>query len=355
MFLEKKNLRNLDRWNFKTTDRIGKYLRLDRNEKVEKLDNKIFRKIIGSIKNEYLTAYPETTEFQDLVAKKNRLKFDEVLITTGSDTAIRHVFETFIEPNDKILTLDNTYAMYPVYAKMMGAKVNIINYNEKFEIDIDKLLKSTKSIKMLVIANPNLSGQVIKNEHLFKILKYSRGKFLVLIDECYFGFYKSSQIRNINKFNNLIVTRSFSKTYGIPGLRIGAAFSCKEIINKLNKVRLTHAISAPASLIGKTLIKDKNYFKKNIKNILNGKKYLIDFLKIKKIKYLNTHTNFIYIKFDSFEVTKNMISELKKNKILVKGPYVKFPFVNMIRVTIGVKKTMRKFVNGFAKAYNKIH
>ena len=70
MILEKKNLRGIERWNFKTADRIGKFLRLDRNEKVEKLDNKIFKKIIGSIKNEYLTAYPETTEFHDLVAKK---------------------------------------------------------------------------------------------------------------------------------------------------------------------------------------------------------------------------------------------------------------------------------------------
>ena len=224
---------------------------MDRNEKVDKLDAKIYKKIINCIKNEYLTAYPETTEFHELVAKKHKLKFDEVLITTGSDTAIRHVYETFIKPKDKILTLANTYAMYPVYAKMMGASISSINYNEKFKIDINELLKKTKKIKMLVIANPNLSGQVINDQELLKILRFSKGKFLILIDECYFGFYKSTQIKNIKKFKNLIVTRSFSKTYGIPGIRIGAAFACKEIINKLNKVRLTHAISAPASLIGK--------------------------------------------------------------------------------------------------------
>ena len=203
---------------------------------------------------------------------------------------------------------------------------------------------------MLVIANPNLSGQVINDQELLKILRFSKGKFLILIDECYFGFYKSTQIKNIKKFKNLIVTRSFSKTYGIPGIRIGAAFACKEIINKLNKVRLTHAISAPASLIGKLLIKDKNYFKNNIKEILNGKKFLIDFLKKKKIKFLNTHTNFIYIQFDNINYTKEIISQLASNKILVKGPYNTFPFNNMIRVTVGKTQTMKKFIQGLLTA-----
>ena len=73
--------------NFKTTDRIGRYFRLDRNERVEKLNDSVFKKLIKSIKNEYLTAYPETTEFHSLLAK-NKLNFNQVLVTTGSDTAI---------------------------------------------------------------------------------------------------------------------------------------------------------------------------------------------------------------------------------------------------------------------------
>ena len=151
MFLEKKNLRSLERWNFKTTDRIGRYFRLDRNERVEKLNDSVFKKLIKSIKNEYLTAYPETTEFHSLLAKKNKLNFNQVLVTTGSDTAIRHVFETFINEKDKILTLDNTYAMYPVYAQMFGAKISYINYDQNFRINISNLLKKTKGIKMLIL------------------------------------------------------------------------------------------------------------------------------------------------------------------------------------------------------------
>ena len=343
MFLENKNLRKIERWNFKTTDRIGKYFRLDRNERVEKLSNKIFKKLINSIKNEYLAAYPETTQFHSLLAKETKLKFDQVLVTTGSDTAIRHVFETFIGKNDKILTLDNTYAMYPVYAEMFGAKISYVNYDKDFKIDIDHLLKKTKNIKMLILANPNLSGQVINEKDMLKILKYSKNKFLILIDECYYGFYKLTQVSKLNVFKNLIVTRSFSKTYGIPGVRIGAAFSNSNIISKLNKVRLTHAISAPAALMGKCLIKEKNYLLNNVNEILNGKKFLINFFKKKNIKFLNTETNFIYVKFDTLQFTKKVIFNLKKKKFLVRGPYTNFPFNNMIRVTLGSKVLMKKF------------
>lgn len=354
MFIENKNLRKIERWNFKTTDRIGKYFRLDRNERVEKLSNKTFKKLINSVKNEYLAAYPETTEFHSLLAKKNRLKFDQVLVTTGSDTAIRHVFETFISKYDRILTLDNTYAMYPVYAQMFGAKISYINYNKDFKIDINHLLKKTKGIKMLILANPNLSGQVINEIEIIKILKHSRGKFLVLIDECYYGFYKFTQINKLKKFKNLIVTRSFSKTYGIPGVRIGAAFSNSNIINKLNKVRLTHAISAPAALMGKCLIKEKSYLLNNVNEILNGKKFLINFFKKKNIKFLNTETNFIYIKFDTLLFSKKVIFNLKKKKFLVRGPYTNFPFDNMIRITLGSKVVMKKFSKALSDVLKKI-
>tara|TARA_B100000925_G_scaffold89024_1_gene64282 strand:- start:2957 stop:4021 length:1065 start_codon:yes stop_codon:yes gene_type:complete len=343
MLLEKKNLRSLERWNFKTTDRIGKYFRLDRNERVEKLNDKVFKNLINSIKNEYLAAYPETTEFHSLLAKKNKLNFNQVLVTTGSDTAIRHVFETFVNEKDKILTLDNTYAMYPVYAQMFGAKISYVGYDKNFKINVNQLLKKTKGIKMLILANPNLSGQVISEEDILKIFKYSKNKFLILVDECYYGFYKFTQINKINNFKNLIVTRSFSKTFGIPGVRIGAAFSNSKIINKLNKVRLTHAISAPAALMGTFMIKDKSFMMNNVNEILDGKKFLINFLKENDIKFLNTQTNFIYIKLKSLSLTKKVIMNLAKKKFLVKGPYIKPPFDNMIRITLGSKFLMKRF------------
>ena len=345
MISEKKNLKKIIRWNFKTTDRIGKFYRLDRNEKVEKLDKSLFKKLVSSIKNEYLTAYPDTTNFQNLLAKKNSVNFNEVLVTTGSDTAIRHVFETFISDNDKILTLDNTYSMYSVYSEIMGAKISNIKYDNNFKINIQNLIKSTKNIKMLILANPNLSGQVISDKDLLKLFKFSKGKFLILIDECYYGFYNKTQIKNIRKFKNLIVTRSFSKTYGIPGVRIGAAFSNNKIIEKLNKVRLTHAISSPAALIGKAILSDKKFMKKNVSSILKGKYFLINFLKKENITFINTYTNFIYIKFKNLNQTKKVILKLKDKKFLVKGPYASFPFNNMIRVTLGSKIIMQKFAN----------
>ena len=83
---------------------------------------------------------------------------------------------------------------------------------------------------------------------------------------------------------------------------------------------------------------------------MNGKKFLIDFLKKKKIKFLNTHTNFIYIQFDNINYTKEIISQLASNKILVKGPYNTFPFNNMIRVTVGKTQTMKKFIQGLLTA-----
>ena len=80
-----------------------------------------------------------------------------------------------------------------------GAKISYINYDQNFRINISNLLK-TKGIKMLILANPNLSGQVINEKDILKILKYSKNKFLVLVDECYYGFYKFTQINKVKQF-----------------------------------------------------------------------------------------------------------------------------------------------------------
>jgi histidinol-phosphate aminotransferase len=349
---EKKNLQKIHRWNFKTQDRIGKYLRLDRNERVDPFDKKDFKKILKSIKNEELSAYPETTTIQELFAKNEKLKFEETMVTTGSDTAIRHVFETFVNTNDHVLTLDNTYAMYEVYAQIMGAKISYFNYEDDYSINVNKLIKETKNIKLLIIANPNLSGTIINNKDLEKIFIHSKNKFLILIDEAYYGFYQKTQVTKIKKYNNLIITRSFSKTYGIPGVRIGAIFSNEKIITQLNKVRLSHAISSVGASIGKFLIKNKKISKKNINQIINARIYLISKLREKKIKCLNSHANFIYIGLNSIDQVNRVIKLLEIKKILVKGPYTKKPFNNMIRVTVGKKDTMNIFLKYFLKAYN---
>ena len=105
--------------------------------------------------------------------------------------------------------------------------------------------------------------------------------------------------------------------------------------------------------MGKFLIKDKNYLLNNVNEILNGKKFLIKLYKKNNINFLNTETNFIYIKFDTLQFTKKVILNLKKKKFLVRGPYTNIPFDNMIRITLGSKVIMKKFSKALSDVLKK--
>lgn len=320
-----------------------KYLRLDKNERVSVLEKTFFNNLIKKISHEDLTSYPELEPLYNLLSKDNKINKECFVITPGSDGGIRLCFELFVKPNDKIITLSPTFAMVDIYSKIFQAKQLKVTYDENLKLDLNKIFTSLKKkVSLLILANPNSpTGTIIKDETMYKILRAAKkNKTAVLIDEAYFGFSDYTTAPLIKKFNNLIIVRTFSKSFGLAGLRGGYIVTNKFLAKQLFSLKPMYEINSLAVLIIKEFIK-KKIAKQYAYQTNLGKKFLINKFKKIGLDYFDTHANFIHVDFKNKR--NKVINKLKKNKILFKGgPGVK-KLENFIRITTGPIREMKKF------------
>ena len=334
-----------------TKTRHGK-IRLDKNERISEFEISFLNKIKKKITSEYFTTYPEVEPLYDVLSKKLRIKKDMLVLTAGSDMAIRNCFELFVKSGDQVITIYPTYGMVDVYAKLFEAKQVKINYEKNLKLDVKKLINTiSHKTKLVIIANPNApTGTIIEKELIIDILKKAK-KFnsYVLIDECYYGFYKTTTIPQLKKFSNLIISRSFSKIFGLAGCRVGLLIANTFIAEKLYKFRPMYEINSIAVMILKEMLKNKKIFENYIADTAKGKIYLIKALKKLGLLFYNSYANFILVDFKN-EKLKNMIWSFYLNKKFLITGEPKIPGCkNVLRFTLGPEKYMKLVVNGLEK------
>ena len=189
--------------------------------------------------------------------------------------------------------------MINLYCKIYRKKTISIGYNQNLELNKKKIYKSLdKKTSLVIISNPNSpTGTYIKIKEIEQILKKAKKfKIKVLLDEAYFGFSKKSAISLIKKYNNLIILRTFSKAYGLAGLRVGYAISNTTNIKQLNNTKPMYEINSLGILAATILLQDKKIKTNYINETKLGKNYLLNFFNEKKIEYLDSDTNFILFK-----------------------------------------------------------
>jgi len=326
-----------------------KKIRLDKNERISSFDNYFLNKIKKNLNSEYISAYPEVEEIYKVLSKTLSLSANMFVITSGSDLAIKNCFELFISPRDEVITLNPTYGMVDVYSKLFQAKQIKIDFDKDLHLDISKIYKKiSKKTNLVILANPNSpTGTVINKKEIIKILNLGKKYgFYVLIDECYYGYYPNSYVSYIKRFNNLIISRSFSKI-GLAGCRIGYLVASKRIAKLLYKFRPFYEISSFSCMVLKEFLKNNKYFKDYIRETLIGKEYLMSGLKKLKINFYRTNTNFILIKFKSEKIKKEIKDLFAKRNILVLGEGKLIEGKKILRVTLGPKEFMHKVLKIF--------
>ncbi len=327
------------------------FLRLDKNERVSDFTSKIINKI--QLDSFDLTAYPETGKIYAELSKLNKLKKENFVLTAGSEFGIRMCFEYFCtNKKKKIITIEPTFGMVEVYSKLFNLKQIKINYDKRFRLNLNKLLNViNKNISLIILANPNSpTGTIIEENTIISILKKSKKLNIpVLIDEAYEGFYRPSCLKLIKKFSNLIILRTFSKSFGLAGLRAGYLISNKSLIKELYKYKPMYEINSAASKAVLFLLKNQRYVKDYINKTLIGKSFFERELKKFGIPFLKTYANFIHIKLGKKK--KRIERELKKIKILTrKGPGVN-GYEDYLRVTLGPRKQMKSVISILNKYY----
>jgi histidinol-phosphate aminotransferase len=247
-------------------------LRLDFNENTLACSPKV-RETLARISAGDLTRYPEREPVEAIVASYLGLAANQLSLTNGVDEAIHVLFETFLEANDKLLLPVPTYTMYEVYASATDARVVRVQAADDLKFPYERLLAAiTPRTKIIAIANPNSpSGSVATREQLLEIAKRAPHAVL-LVDEAYFHFYGETVIDLVGAVPNLIVARTFSKAYGLAGLRLGLLAGPVELMRWIRRVLSPYSVNSLALACLPPALEDKTYLDWYVGEILEARK-----------------------------------------------------------------------------------
>jgi len=311
--------------------------RFDRNERTTLFSNSEFNDMLATLTPYDFVAYGELEPFYEKITEWLGLKRENVLLTSGSDSGIKAVFEAFVDKGDKVLNLLPNYAMFSEYTKMFGGGENKVFYENDLALDVDGFLNNIDSnTKLVIISNPGHTGTVVEESDLVRITEAAcNSDALMLLDEAYYHFYPKSMIGYINQFDNLVITRTFSKAFGLASLRIGLLIGCKEVIRELYRVKIVHEITGVAAKIGTYMLNNMQIMDNYVEQVNESKEIFYELLGLLDFKVLKSCANFVYFKTPSTINAEELILELQKEKIFIKGPFNNHPFDGHCRITVG--------------------
>jgi histidinol-phosphate aminotransferase len=324
--------------------RRGK-LRLDFNENPVGCSPKVLE-MFNSLTREDIAIYPEYKKLNHKIANYFGVNKKEFLVTNGADEGIKLVLDTYISPKDEILLPVPTFSMFEIYASIIGCQITKVFYSSELEFPTEKLLEKISSrTKLIVIVNPNNpTGTTIKESNLKKILEITNEKgILVFLDEAYYDFYKNTMLSSINEYKNLVIARTFSKAYGLAGLRLGVLFSNSQNIIYLRRVLSPYSVNNLAVMAAIVALDDKEYVKNFSEMIMKNRAFVKDKLEKLNFKVYPSQTNFLIIDFG--KACNYIENKLKERGILVRNRS-NYPLLNnCLRIGIGTMDQCKQLLN----------
>ena len=323
-------------------------IKLNTNENPYPPSPKAF-KLLAEFNPEKLRLYPApmADELKKTIASLYGFEVDNIIIGNGSDDILTIAVRTFVNEDEKIICFDPSYSLYPVLAGLQNAGTHKISLDEDFTIKsflssgIDELSKD-KSLKLFFIANPNApTGNAFSISDIEIIC--SKFKGIVLVDEAYADFAEDNSMRLLKKFDNLIISRTLSKSYSMAGVRIGWAISSPEIIQEMIKVKDSYNVNMLSQLLAIEALKDQDYFRETISKIKNSRKILSDALTKLGFKVIPSQANFV-LASPPDRNGNAIFNYLRTNNIIVR--YFPAPKTKeYIRITIGKDEDMLKLID----------
>jgi histidinol-phosphate aminotransferase len=332
------------------------WIKLNTNENPFPPIPEVLTDIKGAV-DEKLRLYPDPTSFElrkeilnVLLRDKDTLtNRNSIFIGNGSDEILDVIFKVFIDPGDEIVIFYPTYGLYKVLGTLYNAKISELQLNDDFTIPDNAF--SAKG-KLMIINSPNdPNGKSFGNATILKLCGSFPG--IVIVDESYADFSTQTCLSLLKKAKNLIVYRSFSKSFSLASLRIGYALADAEIIKEMNRVKLpfnTNYIGYLAAL--SSIRHHKKIYQQNEKILEERKRLSEELTNYEGINVLPSDANFIFVKFEDKSKTLKFVWDLKEMKIAVRH-FSKPGLYNYIRVTIGTVDDNNKFLNAFKTIANK--
>ena len=318
-------------------------MRLDFNENTVGCSPQVIDAICRLTDSNMISMYPEYSQAQNKIAKHFGVNTEQMVFTNGTDEAISLLVNTFIEPGGELIVMHPSYAMYRFYGELGGAKIVEVDYDveQQLVFDVEKLLaKVNQNTAAIFLANPNNpTGTAISRDEIIRILNAAPHS-LVLIDEAYVEFADVSVLDLISEYANLVVSRTFSKAYGMAGIRFGCMFSKSENIAWVRKAQSPYSVNAVAVVAACAAIEDNAYLASYVSEVRECRNFVEAEFDRLGIKYFKSSGNFLL--FDVGDRAKEIRDQLALSRVLIRDR--SYEISGCLRVTIGTKKQMSVFI-----------
>jgi len=323
-------------------------LRLDFNENTFACSPCV-REAIGGISAGALTRYPEREPVEAVVAAHLGLAAEQVALTNGVDEAIHVLFEAFLETDDELLLPVPTYTMYEVYASATDARVVTVQAGDDLVFPFERLLDAISAkTKIIAIANPNSpSGSFATRAQLLEIARRAPHA-VVLVDEAYFHFHGETVIDLIGSVPNLMVARTFSKAYGLAGLRVGVLAGAVEMMRWVRRVLSPYSVNSVALACLPAALEDAAYLDWYVSEMLAARGEFEAALDAEGLRRWPTSANFVLVDIGPRHV--EFVKQMRAAGVLVRDRSSDPGCDGRVRVTIGTREQMHLAVVALGKA-----
>lgn len=298
---------------------------------------------------EKLMLYPDP-DCKELVVKLAEIygvKKEQVILTNGSDEILNFAFMAYCSNERSAIFPDITYGFYKVFAELYDIPYVEIPLKADFTVDVDKLCLTKGTI---FVANPNApTGIALSLSQIEQIVRSDEHR-VVVVDEAYVDFGAQSAVKLVDKYDNLLITQTFSKSRSMAGARLGFGIANEKIIEDLNRIRYStnpYNVNKMTMAAGLGALEDEAYFESNCKTVIENREWLSKELRSLGFTVTDSQTNFVFVKTDRIS-GKDLYLKLKDNGILVRH-FDKELIKDYNRITIGTKKQMEILVNTITK------
>ncbi len=312
-------------------------LLLDFNERTSTPCKEVFDALTEFLEQKKLQIYPEYNDLSSKIANYNSLDSNQICVTNGSNQAIDIFFRINCSEGEKVIINQPTFAMLSHYPKAQGLEIISPSITDDYSYPYDEVKETlaTQKISAVSICTPESPTGKELSVNKIELLLKENPKTAFLIDECYYEYTNTTCKELIQKYDNIFISRSFSKAWGLASLRIGYMISSKNNISEMKKAVSPYDVNKLASVAASAALSNPDYMRKYV-TLVNkfSKPKLEKFLEEKKIKFIKNSANYILCFFDN---SKKISEELKQKGILVRprnGPKIE----NTLRISIGTEK-----------------
>ncbi|WP_028302087.1 histidinol-phosphate transaminase [Oceanospirillum beijerinckii] len=321
----------------------GNIVKLNTNENPYPPSPKVVE-VLSHFPMERLRLYsdPDCSQLKQTLANHFHLTTDHVFVGNGSDEVLAHIFMAFFRQPEPLLLPTMTYSFYDVYCNLYDIETKHIPLTESFEIDLQQYRQPNGGI---IFANPNAPTGIALPLVEIEALLQDNTDTVVVVDEAYVDFGAESAVTLVDKYPNLLVVQTLSKSRSLAGMRVGYAIGSKELIDGLERVKNSfnsYPLDMLAIASASAAIEDVNYFEQTVEKIITDRDWTTEQLSQLGFNVLPSSTNFVFASHSSLSGAE-LMQHLRTQNILVRH-FTKPGIENFLRITIGTREEMQAMV-----------